>query len=31
MYRDGEELREYLKNERAEFVAMLGALGLLKA
>jgi putative tricarboxylic transport membrane protein len=31
MYRDGAELNAYLKNERAEFAAMLGALGQLKA
>lgn len=30
MYRDGEALRAFLANERAEFVAVLGELGLLK-
>jgi putative tricarboxylic transport membrane protein len=30
LYRDGAALRDYLESERAEFVAMLGALGLLK-
>ena len=30
MFKDGPVLREYLENERAEFVVMLGELGLLK-
>jgi hypothetical protein len=30
MYRDGAGLRDYLDAERAEFVAVLGELGLLK-
>jgi tripartite-type tricarboxylate transporter receptor subunit TctC len=30
MYRDGAELRGYLENERGEFVAVLGGLGLLR-
>ena len=30
MFKDGSVLREYLENERAEFVAMLDELGLLK-
>ncbi len=30
MYRDGVELRGYLENERGEFVAVLGGLGLLR-
>jgi hypothetical protein len=30
MYRDGMALHAYLETERAEFVAVLGELGLLK-